>query len=586
MADCPLTHLPTRPPCAGIARRCLAILQATAAAGPAEPFQRALLAPAPLAALVGLLGGRHRGSSASIEILTGAAALMELLSREPGSAGQLAAAGAGPALAALASAGDGTHAGTLAAQALHHLRRQGSWRAGQPGLQRAASSGGSSGGGVPLPAPARPWSQQLGRAASAPSPLPAVPEQQAVSGLGAAGRRSSTGLPAADSLAKVQRWQEQQAAAAVAGGGAAAYVGSVAGGPSVSAAHLVAALASGVPRTQLAAAEQLAALAGSGARAAAVVSAAGGGQALLACVCDSAAGPVDLSDTVQDAFASALNQSVCTAALRALCTLCQHDEGAAATLPPAAAPSLHLLLTGPDPQQRRLATMLLASMEAAAAAGGGRELLLSGRGGVSGGTPSGGASHSHSHDLLQSDQFSFLSEPQSERYSLHLRQKGQGQGQQLGLGPGPGETPTSLLHRQASGASTGSGSGRAGGARRQLGIESPQQAQQAQLGRPPLPPGGARPPSGQRQLWGPESEGSASADQLQQQQAGGGGGGAAGREGPGSPGSSAGSDGSPALRRSDIVICQVGKAAGCAVALAAGGCCCCCCRCRCCCRCC
>jgi hypothetical protein len=217
-------------------------------------------------------------------------------------------------------------------------------------------------------------STEMHRVASAPSQLPPPPEQHgAARGLRQqfSHTRSLTSQVSGatvDSLSRVQEWQQQLtlpgstrhplAPSPVSSGGG----GGGGGTGHASVALLVSSLRSGFSRTRLAAAEQLAALAASSSRAAAVITAAGGGAALAACVRESAAGPVTIQDTLSDAFEEAVREGVCTAALRALCTLCQQAPSAAAALP-AALPALDLLLQGPDRQQRQLAAMLLASAQ-------------------------------------------------------------------------------------------------------------------------------------------------------------------------------------------------------------------------------
>lgn len=249
--------------------------------------------------------------------------------RKPAAAQALAAAGAGPTLTVLAAGSSSSEASRLAGETLQNLQQQVGWRQLQlhrqqapQSLARAASDSNTPpAGGVPAyPGARSAWPQHLGRAASAPAPLPPVPEQAAV-GMGLHGsahnsaqgraRRgsldSATAAPSggggdADAWSKVQRWQQQQAQQ---GGGTAV-------------AHLVASLGSPIPRNQLAAAEQLAALAASGGRAASAIAAAGGTHALLACVRDSTAGS-SLGGS-SEALESPLGPSIGTAALRALCT--------------------------------------------------------------------------------------------------------------------------------------------------------------------------------------------------------------------------------------------------------------------------
>lgn len=233
----------------------------------------------------------------------------------------MAEAGAISALAALAhgtsSVGISTEASAFANAALcclqHHLGPlQGvpQLEASPRLLQRAAS------GGIATP---RPLASRPGaRAASVPSPHPPVAWHQAA-------------------------------------------------GPGISVAQLVSEVSSGSTRLQLAAAEQLAALAAAGARPAAIIAAAGGAQALLACVCQASA-PLELSGTLDRALEAATRQRLCTAALQALCTLCQHtaaDVCAAASASPAVTSVLEALAAGPDLQQRQAAAMLRAALHAA-----------------------------------------------------------------------------------------------------------------------------------------------------------------------------------------------------------------------------
>ena len=427
--------------------------------------------------------------------------------REPGAAQALAAAGAGPTLTVLAASSGSSEAGQLAGETLQNLQQQVGWRQlqlhrqqGARPLQRAASDGSAQPGAAPARPAAQPaWPQHLSKAASAPAPLPPVPEQQAL-GVGLpcsanhkgqrAGSLDLPGRPGSDNgdaWAKVQRWQEQQAQQ---GGGTAV-------------AHLVASLSSPIPRNQLAAAEQLAALAASGGRAAAAIAAAGGAHALLACVRDSSASSLNSSGELVE---SALGPSICTTALRALCTLCQQDTSAAAVLPPAAAAGLQALLVGPDPQQRQLAAMLLGCMQAA-----GVEPLLVARAHFAQ-----AATHSSGTDvgtdLLQTDQISFLSELPSfaseslsrsthdnavlsaEQLPLQPQQQQQLVKQLL---PAQATTPATVLYRQHSTDSGGtppefstpSLPGLPSPARRQLSSGG----QQPPRHRPPLP--GGRPGS-------------------------------------------------------------------------------------------
>jgi hypothetical protein len=191
----------------------------------------------------------------------------------------------------------------------------------------------------------------------------------------------------------------------------------------------VAALRCGFLRTQLAAAEQLAAVAASGTRAAQIVAAAGAAAALAECVAETAAGPVTVQDTLQDAYAAALQEALCTAALRALCTLCQALPSAAAALYPSA-PTLRLLLRAPDPQQRQLAAMLLAAAQGVPQAGPPPMRTSAALLQQPGAQPQG---PQPSHELLPSNSISYLSE-------LEL-----GSGQ-----PQHEATPSTVLHPRAS----------------------------------------------------------------------------------------------------------------------------------------
>lgn len=350
-------------PCpAGISRRSLAILHAVAAVTP-DPaaISAALLHPEALAALVRLLGCGAANSQRE------AAALMLLLldGGDRDAARRLAAAGAGPALVALSASDCSEDARGLAAQALNSMQvlLGPSWLPAMPvqhpslaaSLQRATS----------LPGGADSHAVSAGRAASAPAP---------------AGAPHQAGPVAHGSFASMQQWhgpplsarpgQQSGARSPSPAAGMAANVGqrppaSPTGRTSV--AGLLASLGSRSPQAQLVAAEQLGALAICGGRAAAVIAAAGGAEALAVCICESAAGPIDIHDTMTDAFEAALSQGVCTAALRALCALLQHQPTAAAALPPAAAAALRLLLAGPDAQQRQLAATVLAHVQGAGA---------------------------------------------------------------------------------------------------------------------------------------------------------------------------------------------------------------------------
>lgn len=469
-------------------RRCLYILFIVARAAPGGAAAAGLLEPPVAAALLGLLGSPQlsSGGGSSAELQAAAAALLLQLCQEPGAAPQLAAAGAGPAFAAAASASGDSEASRLAAEALRSLQHQSGWGQHQRPVtaQRAASGRG------PLPAhlPAPRWEAGLGRAASAPHPLPAVPEQQGVAGAAGAvpgwaadPRRASADhdghpLPPLSNHARVQAWQQQHAplqreevqpAAQRTAPRSSGPLPLPPTGGSASVAHLVALLVSGPPRQRLAAAEQLGALAASGPRGAAVVSAAGGARALLACVSESAAAPVDIHDTLQNVLDSALAHSVCTAALRALCALCQQDAAAAPALPPGAAAGLRLVMAGPDPQQRQLAAMLLGCMQVAAAG------PLPPSGSSQAGQPAefGEAAWGASPDLLPSGTVSLLSELQPSANSLQLHTQEAVQQAQA-----PGDTPPSVLHRQQS-TDTGGSASRAQqgqhGARRQLGSGLP-----------------------------------------------------------------------------------------------------------------
>lgn len=422
-------------------------------------------------------------------------------------------------LTVLAASSGSSEAGRLAGEALQHLQQQVGWRQlqlhrqqGARPLQRAASDGSTQPIAPAMPAARAAWEQPLSKASSAPAPLPPVPEQQAL-GVGLHGGRQLTGRHSsssdlsatpgssssdADAWAKVQRWQEQQAQP---GGGAAV-------------AHLVASLSSPIPRNQLAAAEQLAALAASGGRAAAAIAAAGGVHALLACVRDSTAGSFSSSGEL---LGPALGPSTCTAALRALCTLCQQDTSEAAVLPPAAAAGLQGLLVGPDPQQRQLAAMLLGCMQAA-----GVEPMLVARAHF-------GQAATHSSgtdvgtDLLQTDQISVLSELPSfaseslsrstHDHAVHSsdqqaqqaqQQQGQPHQQPLlkPLLPAQANTPATVLYRQHSTDSAGTPGTEFSrpGLRSLHGMPSPARRQLSSGGqqpprhRPPLPIG--RPASG------------------------------------------------------------------------------------------
>ncbi|KAL4420423.1 hypothetical protein ABPG75_010079, partial [Micractinium tetrahymenae] len=423
----------------GISRRCLAILHAVAEVTPdSAGISAALMLPESLAALVRLLGcssAHSRHEAATLVLL--------LLGRGgAGAARVLAAAGAGPALVALTgSEGSCEAARGLAAQALSSMQvlLGPGWQPAMPvqhphlaaSLQRAASSGTPAGprGGTAVQA------LSLGRAASAPVPAGEVPAADAGSspGVQQGPAVGSLGSGGGGGFARVQRWQvpplpphaqqrqkgSSRAASPAAGSAVNAGQRPPAGpGGATSVAGLLAALGSAAPRAQLAAAEQLGALAACGGRAAAVIAAAGGAEALAACVCESAAGPVDIQDTMADAFEAALSQSVCTAALRTLCTLLQQQPAAAAGLPPAAAAALRLLLAGPDAQQRQLATMVLACMQdvgadpmAGSEGTGGSQLLLPAAAAARvGGAAGAAAAASPSPDLLPTQSLSLLSE--------------------------------------------------------------------------------------------------------------------------------------------------------------------------------
>ena len=114
--------------------------------------------------------------------------LTTLPCREPGAAQALAAAGAGPTLTVLAASSGSSEAGRLAGETLQNLQQQVGWRQlqlhrqqGARPLQRTASDGSAKPGGAPAGPAAQPaWPQHLSKAASAPVPLPPVPEQQAL----------------------------------------------------------------------------------------------------------------------------------------------------------------------------------------------------------------------------------------------------------------------------------------------------------------------------------------------------------------------------------------------------------------------
>ena len=658
-------------------RRCLSILRTAAGASPGGATAAGLVQPHVLAALVRLLAGRLRGSASGGEVEAEAAALLLAISRwagqaqqavpcripqpaypcmdavhppapcaadmappltamalvcpcrEPGAAQALAAAGAGLALTSLAANSGTSEAGRLAGEALQHLQQQVGWRSlQQPPLQLSPLQRSASGRPAQPAsfAERRPWPPHLGRAASAPAPLPPVPEQREVAGKQQGGRRRASAElaqagagasgAAADAWAKVQRWQTQQAQQAQHSGGAAAAaprpppLDSASGGSSL--AHLLAALGSPVARHQLAAAEQLAALAASGPALAAGIAAAGGSQALLACIRDSSASPFGSGGAPPGAGEPALSRSICNAALRALCTLCQQDPAAAAALPPAAAAGLQVLLAGPDPEQRQLAAMLLAAMQAAA---GDRLFRSHGQSGAA--TAAAGSSADLGSDLLQSDLLSFLSElpsfpserlsagrlaslgsepPLAGPLSSEAQQgaavrSGERQPKQLLL-PQLGGTPASVLHRQHStdsGGTPGAEGNLPPRSQRQLGAGLPsgsggggQPQPLPRQARPPLPTG--RPGSGASssagggrvqlgmQLWQPGSAGSGDhASPFGRNASGelGSGGelhsrGSSGAAGPGPErvGSLAASQGSGGadslqLQRADIVLCQV-----------------------------
>lgn len=470
-----------------MAHRCLAILHAIASVTPGGAAAAGVLQTPLPAALVGALGsGQHRGSSSGGNIDAWAASLLLQMSAEPGGAQQLAAEGAGPALARAAEAAGSSEARRMAAEALQRLQQQQGWRHMllQPPVAQQATSSGSH-----LSArPSQP--QQMSRASSAPSHIPAV--QQEHQGPPAGVQRHSSDEPrweraAHSSHAKVQWWQEQQKrqqtqALLQQQQWPAAEQPYSSGGGGVSVAFLVAQLGSPIPRHQLTAAEQLAAAAASGARAAEAITAAGGAQALLRCVRDNSGSPIDAQGSGQGFQEPALASSICTAALRALVQLVRHDPAAAATLPFGAASGLRVLLAGSDPQQSQLAAALLAGMlEAAGAAAG---LLAEQLAPTV--DPAAMGPLAASSDLLQTDQASFLTSVPSCRPSL-------------------GDTPATVLHRQGSLDSGGSGRpGPAhGGARRQLS---------GQLGgKPPLPPGhgmGLLPGQGAALPWRRESAGS------------------------------------------------------------------------------
>ncbi|KAL4424682.1 hypothetical protein ABPG77_004489 [Micractinium sp. CCAP 211/92] len=360
----------------GISRRSLAILHAVAAVTP-DPaaISAALLQPEALAALVRLLGCGAADSQREAAALT----LLLLDRGDRDAARRLAAAGAGPALVALSASDCSEDARGLAAQALNsmHAMLGPSWLPAMPvqhpslaaSLQRATS----------LPGGADSHAVSVGRAASAPAPAGAPHQARASSPAGRQGFAVSS--PAGHgSFASMQQWhgpppdaRPGQQSGARSPSPAAGMAGNVGQRPpasptgQTSVAGLLALLSSRSPQAQLVAAEQLGALAICGGRAAAVIAAAGGAEALAVCICESAAGPIDIHDTMTDAFEAALSQGVCTAALRTLCALLQHQPAAAAALPPAAAAALRLLLAGPDAQQRQLAATVLAHVQGAGA---------------------------------------------------------------------------------------------------------------------------------------------------------------------------------------------------------------------------
>jgi len=99
------------------------VAEVTPGGDSATAASASLLRPPTLAALVQLLssnGSETQQEAASLVCL--------LLSRERDAAPALAAAGAGPALAELATGGQSTEARQLAAEALHTLQQRVGWR--------------------------------------------------------------------------------------------------------------------------------------------------------------------------------------------------------------------------------------------------------------------------------------------------------------------------------------------------------------------------------------------------------------------------------------------------------------------------
>ena len=203
---------------AGISRRALAILHAVAGVAPGGLAAAGLLQPELLASLVHLLGSGGKESEHEA-----AAFVAMLIEREPSAARPLAAAGAGPALAALAGrCSDGAER-ERAAAALAGLRQHlgGVWqseapRQGRPpqapqSLAAAAMQRVGSGG---LARPPRPM-LGMGRANSAP--LTAVPEAAQQQGQleprfleGSPGLGSRSNVSPASSFGSLQRWAASQ----------------------------------------------------------------------------------------------------------------------------------------------------------------------------------------------------------------------------------------------------------------------------------------------------------------------------------------------------------------------------------------